>query len=36
MADEQAAKLLEEIRDLQKQHAENYSAAVKSQQLRWK
>ena len=32
MADEQVIKLLEEIRDLQKLHIENYKAAVKNQQ----
>ena len=32
MADEQLIKLLEEIRDLQKLHAENYKEAVKNQQ----
>ena len=32
MADEQVIKLLEEIRDLQKSHLENYKEAVKNQQ----
>jgi len=38
MADEQIIKLLEEIRDLQKQNAENYKTALQNQQLanqRW-
>ncbi len=34
MADEQVIKLLEEIRDLQKEHAENYKAALQNQQAR--
>ena len=33
MADEQVIKLLEEIRDLQKQHTENYKLALANQQL---
>ncbi len=33
MADEQVIKLLEEIRDLQKQHMENYKLALSNQQL---
>jgi hypothetical protein len=32
VADEQVIKLLEEIRDLQKLHAENYKEAIKNQQ----
>ncbi len=32
MADEQVVKLLEEIRDLQKQHMENYKLALANQQ----
>lgn len=32
MADEQVIKLLEEIRDLQKLHIENYKDALKNQQ----
>ena len=32
MAEEQVIKLLEEIRDLQKLHIENYKDAVKNQQ----
>jgi CHASE3 domain sensor protein len=32
MADEQIIKLLEEIRDLQKQHIENYKIALSNQQ----
>ena len=32
MADEQVIKLLEEIRDLQKQHLENYKIALSNQQ----
>jgi hypothetical protein len=32
MAEEQVIKLLEEIRDLQKLHAENYKDALKNQQ----
>jgi hypothetical protein len=32
MADEQMIKLLEEIRDLQKLHVENYKDAIKNQQ----
>jgi hypothetical protein len=32
VADEQLIKLLEEIRDLQKQHIENYKDALKNQQ----
>jgi hypothetical protein len=32
MADEQVIKLLEEIRDLQKLHLENYKDALKNQQ----
>ena len=32
MADEQVIKLLEEIRDLQKAHVENYKEALKNQQ----
>ena len=32
MADEQLIKLLEEIRDLQKLHVENYKDALKNQQ----
>jgi hypothetical protein len=32
MADEQIVKLLEEIRDLQKLHVENYKDALKNQQ----
>ncbi len=32
MADEQVIKLLEEIRDLQKPHVENYRDALKNQQ----
>lgn len=32
MADEQVVKLLEEIRDLQKLHVENYKDAIKNQQ----
>ena len=32
MADEQVVKLLEEIRDLQKLHVENYKDALKNQQ----
>ena len=32
MADEQVIKLLEEIRDLQKLHVENYKEALKNQQ----
>ena len=32
MADEQVIKLLEEIRDLQKQHMENYKLALANQQ----
>ena len=32
MADEQVIKLLEEIRDLQKLHVENYKDALKNQQ----
>ena len=32
MADEQLIKLLEEIRDLQKLHIENYKDALKNQQ----
>lgn len=32
MADEQVIKLLEEIRDLQKLHVENYKDAIKNQQ----
>lgn len=31
MADEQVVKLLEEIRDLQKLHVENYKDALKNQ-----
>ena len=31
MADEQVVKLLEEIRDLQKQHLENYKDAIANQ-----
>jgi hypothetical protein len=33
MSDEQVIKLLEEIRDLQKLHVENYKDALKNQQL---
>lgn len=32
MAEEQVIKLLEEIRDLQKLHVENYRDAIKNQQ----
>jgi predicted nucleic acid-binding Zn ribbon protein len=32
MADEQIVRLLEEIRDLQKQHMENYKLALANQQ----
>ena len=32
MAEEQVIKLLEEIRDLQKLHVENYKDAIKNQQ----
>ncbi len=32
MADEQVIKLLEEIRDLQELHVENYKDAIKNQQ----
>lgn len=32
MAEEQVIKLLEEIRDLQKLHVENYKDALKNQQ----
>jgi CHASE3 domain sensor protein len=32
VADEQVVKLLEEIRDLQKLHVENYKDALKNQQ----
>ena len=32
MADEQVVKLLEEIRDLQRLHVENYKEALKNQQ----
>ncbi len=32
MAEEQVIKLLEEIRDLQKSHVENYKDALKNQQ----
>jgi hypothetical protein len=32
VADEQVIKLLEEIRDLQKLHVENYRDAIKNQQ----
>ena len=32
MADEQVIRLLEEIRDLQKLHVENYKDALKNQQ----
>lgn len=32
MADEQVVKLLEEIRDLQRLHVENYKNAIKNQQ----
>jgi len=32
MADEQVIRLLEEIRDLQKAHVENYKDALKNQQ----
>jgi CHASE3 domain sensor protein len=32
VADEQMIKLLEEIRDLQKLHVENYKDAIKNQQ----
>ena len=32
VADEQVIKLLEEIRDLQKAHVENYKEALKNQQ----
>jgi hypothetical protein len=32
VADEQVIKLLEEIRDLQKLHVENYKEALKNQQ----
>ena len=32
MADEQVIKLLEEIRDLQKAHVENYKEALNNQQ----
>lgn len=32
MADEQVIKLLEEIRDLQKSHVENYKDALRNQQ----
>ncbi len=32
MADEQVIKLLEQIRDLQKAHVENYKDALKNQQ----
>ena len=32
MAEEQVVKLLEEIRDLQKLHVENYKDALKNQQ----
>ncbi len=32
MFDEQVVKLLEEIRDLQKLHVENYKDAIKNQQ----
>jgi hypothetical protein len=32
VADEQVIKLLEEIRDLQKLHVENYKDAIKNQQ----
>ena len=32
MSDEQAIKLLEEIRDLQRQHLENYKIALSNQQ----
>ena len=32
MSEEQVAKLLEEIRDLQKLHVENYKDALKNQQ----
>jgi hypothetical protein len=31
MSDDQVIKLLEEIRDLQKQHVENYQDALKNQ-----
>jgi hypothetical protein len=33
MADEEVVKLLQEIRDLQKMHVENYKDALKNQQL---
>ncbi len=33
MADEEVVKLLQEIRDLQKLHMENYKEAVKNQQV---
>ena len=33
MADENVIRLLEEIRDLQKQHIENYKVALANQQL---
>jgi hypothetical protein len=33
VADEQVIKLLEEIRDLQKLHVENYKDALKNQQV---
>ncbi len=32
MTDERAIKLLEEIRDLQRQHVENYKEAIRNQQ----
>jgi hypothetical protein len=32
MGDEQVIRLLEEIRDLQKLHVENYKDAIKNQQ----
>jgi len=32
MADDQIIKLLEEIRDLQRLHVENYKAALRNQQ----
>jgi hypothetical protein len=33
MADEEVIKLLQEIRDLQKMHVENYKDALKNQQV---
>jgi len=32
VSDEQVVKLLEEIRDLQRQHVENYKEAIRNQQ----